>query len=146
MADDILITGDEVKFDSSFGKATVTVLVKPVTLAGSGKGKINGKPICVEGDEKKVIVPGCLYTTKKHTIPGTGTLTIEGLGGDQKAKKTKSGGKPVLLKGGKFKAKFQKMVPAQQPPPGPGSPIPDLTLQYSGNGSFETTNQKVKGT
>ncbi len=51
----------------------------------------------------------------------------------------------MLLKGSTFKAKFQVMTPAQQPPPGPGPPIPDATPQYSGTGSFITTNLKVKG-
>ncbi len=144
MADLIMTTGDRAIFDTTFG--TATVVAQPGTLVGTGKSQVSGKPVGVEGDEKKVIVTGCLYTTKQHTISGTGTLAIEGLGGDQKAEKTMSGNKPVLLKGGKFKVKFQVMVPAQQSPPGQGSPIPDATPQYSGNGSFETANKKVKGT
>lgn len=52
--------------------------------------------------------------TPQHSIPGVRMLTIESLAGDQKAKKTKSGGKPVLLKGSSFKAKFQVMLPAQK--------------------------------
>ena len=144
MSDSILITGDKAIFNPTFGAATV--VVQPGTLAGSGKGKISGKPVCVDGDEKKVIVPGCTYMTPMYSIPGVGTLSIQSLGGNQKARKTKDKGKPVLLKGSTFTAKFQVMIPAQQPPPGAGSPIPDATPQYSGTGSFLTTNIKAKGT
>lgn len=142
MTDFILITGDKAMFNQTFGQAIITV--SPGDLIGTGKAKINGKLICVDGDERKVTVPGCTYTTAQHTIPGTGMLFIQSLSGDQTAKKTKSGGKPVLLKGGQFNAKFTVLVPAQKP--STPSPIPDTTLQYSGTGTFMTTNIKVKGT
>jgi len=51
----------------------------------------------------------------------------------------------VLLKGGNFTASFEVQSPAQQPPPGPGSPIPDATPKYSGSGMFITTNFKFQG-
>lgn len=142
MSDFILITGDKAMFNPAFGQAMVTV--RPGDLIGTGKGKINGKLICVDGDEKTVIVPGCPYMTPQYSIPGVGILSIQSLGGNQKATKTKSGGKPVLLKGATFTAKFQVAVPAQQPTP--AGPIPDATPQYSGTGTFMTTNFKVKAT
>ncbi len=142
MADFVLVSGDQALFNPTFGAATV--VVRPGNLAGTGKAKAAGKPLCVDGDEKKVLVPGCTYMTPQYTIPGVGTLSIQSLGGDQKTSKTKCGGKPVLIKGSTFTAKLQVMTPAQQPPPGPGSPIPDATPQYSGSGSFVTTNVKVK--
>ena len=141
MADYILITGDKAMFNPNFGQATVTV--RPGDLIGTGKDKINQKLVCVDGDEKKVTVPGCPYITPQYSIPGVGMLIIESLAGNQKAKKTKSGNKPVLLKGRSFKAKFQVMVPAMQP--SAPSPIPDATTQYSGSGTFVSTNFKVKG-
>jgi hypothetical protein len=141
MADFILITGDLAMFTPTFGQAIVTV--RPGNLVGTGKSKINYKPVCVDGDEKKVIVPGCPYMTPQYSIRGMGRLLIESLAGNQKAKKAKSGGKPVLLKGASFKAKFEVMVPALQPSP---PQIPDPTLQYSGTGTFITMNMKVKGT
>jgi hypothetical protein len=144
MADFILITGDKAMFNPAFGAAIV--VVQPGNLVGTGKNNIGGKPTGVQGDEKKVIVPGCTYMTPQYSIQGVGTLMIESLGGDQIAKKTKSGGKAVLLKGSTFIAKFQVMVPAQQPPPGPGPPIPYATPQYIGTGNFVTTNMTVKGT
>ena len=143
MSDFILIDGDIVNFNPAFGLATV--VVQPGRLAGSGKGGVGGQALCIEGDEKDVTVPGCVYTAGSYSIPGTGTLKIDALGGDQKASKTRSAGKPVLLKGSQFTAKFEVQSPAQQPPPGPGSPVPDATTSYPGSGAFQTTNTKWKG-
>jgi len=143
MPDFILIEGDKANFLPSFGAAIV--VVQPGDLKGSGPATLNGKKICVDGDEKNVSVPGCTYMTPQYSIPGTGTLKISALAGDQKAKKTKTGGKAVLLKGGMFTAKFEVQSPAKQPPPVPGPPIPDATPQYSGKGMFITTNSKFQG-
>jgi hypothetical protein len=142
MADFILTTGDLAMFIPVFGQAIVTVI--PGNLVGSGKDMINKKIVCVDGDEKTVIVPGCPYMTPVHNIPGVGILSIESLAANQKAQRTKSNNKPVLLKGGTFNAKFQVLVPAQQPTP--AGPIPDATPQYSGSGTFITMNFRVKGT
>lgn len=144
MSDYILIDTDKANFDPSFGAATV--VVRPGDVQGSGPATLAGKNFCVEGDESSVSVSGCMYMTPQYSIPGTGTLSIDSLAGDQTAQKTKTGGKAVLLKGSSFNAKFEVQSPAQQPPPGPGSPIPDSTPQYSGTGSFITTNSKLKGT
>jgi hypothetical protein len=144
MLDSILIDGDLALFIPVFGAAIVAV--QPGKLAGSGKGTIKGKNICVEGDEKNLKVSGCSYFTPQYCIPGVGTLEIAALAGNQKAVKTKTGGKPVLLKGCNFTAKFSVQTPAQQPPPGPGPLIPDATPQYMGNGNFMATNIMIKGT
>jgi hypothetical protein len=144
MEDFILIDGDQVIFLPPFGAAIV--VPQPGKLEGSGPATHKGKNLCVEGDEGKVSVAGCMYTTPQYCIPGTGTLKIDALASDQKATKTNTGGKAVLLKGTKFTAKFEVQSPAQQPPPGPGSPIPDPTSQYSGQGMFITTNTLFKGT
>ncbi len=143
MPDFILINGDKANFMPAFGPATV--VVQPGTLMGSGKSSLNGKKVCVDGDEKSAQVPGCMYMTPVYSIPGAGTLKIDALGADQKATKTNSNGKAALLKGGNFTAKFEVQNPAKQPPPGPGAPIPDSSPQYSGNGTFITTNTKWKG-
>jgi len=136
----ILIDGDKAIFLPAFGAATV--VVQPGTLQASGPATCGGKKICVDGDESKVAVAGCMYVTAQHSIPGTGTLKIASLAGDQKARMTNSGGKAVLLKGSQFIAKFEVQSPAQQPPPGPGSPVPDATPQYSGQGMFMPGNMK----
>ena len=143
MPDFILIEGDQAIFLPNFGAAVV--VVQPGDLKASGPATLNSKKICVDGDEKQVQVPGCAYMTPQYSIPGTGTLKIAALAGDQKAKKTRTGGKAVLLKGSMFTAKFEVQSPAQQPPTGPGSPIPDATPQYSGQGQFVTTNIKFQG-
>jgi hypothetical protein len=143
MADLILIDGDSVMFIPAFGAAIV--VVQPGKIEGSGPATINGKKIAVDGDESKVEVAGCTYMTPQYSIPGSGTLKITALAGDQKASKTQTGGKAVLLKGGQFTAKFEVQSPAKQPPPGPGAPIPDATPSYSGNGMFVPTNMKVMG-
>jgi len=142
MSDFVLIDGDQVVFLPAFSPAIV--VVQPGKLAGSGPATINGKAICVDGDESKVSVPGCTYMTPSHPIPGTGTLKIAALAGNQKATKTKTGGKPVLLKGAMFTAKFEVQSPAQQPTP--AGPVPDGSPQYSGQGQFVTTNTKVSAT
>lgn len=144
MSDYILIDNDIVQFMPNFGAAVV--MVQPGKLKGSGPASLKGKKICVDGDEKNVSVPGCVYMTPQYSIPGTGTLKIQSLAGNQKAQHTQTGGKKVLLKGGQFTAKFEVQSPAKQPPPSPGPPIPDATPQYSGFGQFITTNVKFKGT
>ncbi len=144
MSDFVLVDGDKANFLPNFGAAMV--VVKPGDLQGSGPATLKGKKICVDGDETKVSVAGCVYMTPQYSIPGTGTLKIDALAGDQKASKTRTGSKAVLLKGGSFTAKFEVQSPAQQPPPGPGSPIPDSTSQYSGKGMFVTTNSSFHGT
>ncbi len=143
MLDFILIDGDKANFLPNFGAAIVAV--QPGKLKASGPAKLKGKKLCVDGDEKSVSVPGCSYMTPQYSIPGTGTLKIAALAANQKAKKTQTGDKLVLLKGGAFTAKFEVQSPAKQPPPGPGAPIPDGTPQYSGKGMFITTNNKFQG-
>ena len=143
MPDFILLDGDAVLFLPAFGAAVV--VVQPGKLAGSGPASVGGRKVCVEGDETKVSVPGCTYMTPQYSIPGMGTLKIAALAGDQKAKKSRTGGKAVLLKGSRFTARFEVQNPARQPPPVPGPPIPDATPQYSGNGMFAATNLRALG-
>ncbi len=145
MSDFIIVDGDQVMFMPNFGQAVV--VVQPGNIAGSGEATLSGKALCIDGDEGDVSVPGCQYIAGQYSIPGTGTLKIDSLAGDQTASHTKTSGKPVILKGSNFNAIFEVQSPAQQPPPGPGSPIPDSTTKYSGGqGQFITTNTKLKGT
>ncbi len=138
MADFILLTKDTVKFYPTFGTAIVTV--RPGTLTGSAKATLDGKPVCVDGDEEQVMVPGCSYTAKPpYSIPGMGTLMIQALAADQKAQKYRMADQQVLLKGKQFDAVFKVIAPAKQPPP---SSAPDETQEYMGKGYFITTNKK----
>lgn len=143
MSDYLLIDGDKALFQPTFGPAIV--VVQAGRLKGSGPATLNGKKLCVDGDEKTLEVPGCVYMTVHYSIPGSGTLKIAALAADQKAKKTSTGGKAVLLEGSGFTARFEVQTPAQQPPPGPGAPIPDATPHYSGAGMFITTNTRFLG-
>jgi hypothetical protein len=147
MADFVLLDGDTVMFLPTFDPGA-TVVVLPGRLKGSGPATLGGKKLCVVGDEGSVEVKGVQYFTGQYSIPGTGTLSIEALADDQKAKKSNTGGTALMLKGGNFTATFKPDPPpacAKQPPPGPGSPVPDSTPQYSGKGMFVTTNTKFKG-
>jgi hypothetical protein len=144
MTDHVLIDGDLAIFRSSFGAATV--VVRPGTLTASGPGTLRNKKLCVDGDEASVVVRGCMYMTPQYTIPGAGTLEIARLADNHRAEKTSTGDKKVLLVGGTFTAKFTVLSPAQQPPPGAGPPVPDVLTQYSGTGSFVSTNTLLRGT
>lgn len=142
MSDWVLIDGDQALFMPSFGGATVAV--QPGRLSGSGPLTVNGKPACVSGDEGSVSVPGCTYLAPPYVIPGSGTLTIDQLAGDQLAPNSKTGSVDLMVKGSKFTAKFSVNAPAMQPQPAPSPPTPDSSTEYSGSGQFLTTNNKLK--
>lgn len=138
--DFVIITGDQAVFDPSFPPATV--IAPPGVITGTAKGKGGGLIACAEGDEASVVVPGAVYFTPSFPIPGVGTLTIESLGPDQKARKGKSGGRLLILRGTKFRARLQVSAPAQVPTA--SGTAPDPTPVYSGTGSFVTTNTRFR--
>jgi hypothetical protein len=144
MADFILIDGDIVNFVAAFTPAVVAV--RPGNLTASGPNTLNGKKVCIDGDEKSVAVESCSYMTPAFPIAGMGTLKIQKLGGDQTATKTNSGNKPMLLKGSMFTAVFEVQSPAKQPPPPISGGLDDPMKKYMGNGSFQTANTKYQGT
>jgi hypothetical protein len=135
----VLIDEDMVLFIPAFGSAIVTV--KPGKIKGSGPSTHKGKKVCVEGDEKSVKVFGCMYSSPPFA-QGVGTITIEKLNDDQIAKKTKSGGKKMLLKGSMFDAKFKVDVKAILATP--SGPQQDPMSEYKGKGSFITQNIKYQ--
>lgn len=143
MEDFVITEGDQVLFLPAFGAAVV--VVRPGVMQASSKMTVNGKKVCVRGDEKQLSVPGCMYTAGPFSIPGVGTLQISALGPDQLSKKTQLAGKPLVLKGNNLVAKLVVQSPAQQPPVPPAtSPVPDQTPEYAGVGRFITTNTKLK--
>lgn len=142
MPDFILVDGDKAAFLPNFGIAIV--VVRPGDLKGSGPGTLNGKPICIAGDERNVAVTHCSYITPQYPIAGLGTLKIAGLANNQQARKTRTGGKAVLLKGGQFRAAFEVQSPAKQPPVA-GVSASDPTPKYSGSGMFITDNTNIQG-
>jgi hypothetical protein len=138
--DFVIISGDQAVFDTSFPPATVAAA--PGVITGSARERINGLIACAEGDEATVVVAGAVYFTPSFPIPGVGTLTIESLGPDQKAKKAKSSSRALILRGSKFRARFHVAAPAQVPTA--AGPVPDPTPVYSGTGSFITRNTRVR--
>ncbi|AMS13809.1 hypothetical protein A3218_05680 [Pseudomonas chlororaphis] len=138
MSDWIVINGDVVKFDQSFGNRTV--IAPPTTISGTGKATINKKKVCVLGDEKQVMIENVPYTTPSNSIPGSGVLTILALDTSQQAQKTLCG-QPVILLGEKFKAQFVPTLPALMPPP---ASTPDPAIPSTGTGSFQASQQRVK--
>jgi hypothetical protein len=136
-----IVSGDVVTFLPPFGKAIVTPI--PGSIPGSAKKTtVTGKPVCLEGDEKKVIVPGVAYISPPYVTPGVGILMIEALQSDQLSQKTTIEGKKPILKGIMFKAKFQVNAPAMMPTP--AGPVPDPVPLYSGGqGMFVPTNMTV---
>lgn len=140
MSDFVVIDGDQAMFLPAFGAAMV--VVQPGVITGSGPATVGGKAVCLEGDEGSVSVPGCMYVAPPYVIPGTGTLEIDQLAGDQLTQTTVGGGTKLILKGSMFVAKFSVNSPAQQPQA--TGPVPDATPSYSGNGQFVTTNMTVK--
>jgi len=141
MSDYVLVDGDQALFQPAFGNATV--VVQPGRLSGSGPMKVTGKAACVSGDEGSVSVPGCPYMSPPFVIPGTGTLAISALAGDQLASSSSTGDVKLMVKGSAFTASFSVDSPAMQPNP-PGPPVPDPLPKYSGTGSFQASNTKVK--
>ena len=137
MGDLIVLDGDQALFLPAFGPAIVAV--QPGKIAGTGTATAHGKAICVDGDEASVSVPGCAYVMAAF-VGGTGTLTIQQLGPDQLARTTKNG-KPPILKGAQFIAKFTVTKPAEMPTP--TGPQADPLTSYVGQGSFVTINTTV---
>lgn len=143
--DTIIIDGDLAKFEAAMGEATV--VPAPGIMKASGKTTIKGKAVCLDGDETKVIVTPCVYTTKSHPVPGMGIYKISALGVDQLSTKSKSGNKAFILMGSKFEAVFEVLVPAQDlsKVPTGGPPVLDFG-PHEGKGEFEPANSKIKAT
>jgi hypothetical protein len=141
MPDQILVDGDHALFMPAFGAAIV--VVRPGVMSATGNGRVQGKKVCVKGDEKNLEVPGCAYTAGPYLVPGVGTLRIDTLAGDQVARVLTDSGKRVLLKGGTFTAIFNVQEPAKQPTP-TGALVPDPITRYSGSGTFNPTNFKAE--
>lgn len=140
MVDNYILTGDQVVFLPNFGSAIITP-IPGVIIGSAAKMTVNSKPVCLQGDEKKVVVSGVAYINGSFAIPGVGTLTIEALGGDQTSKKTTVEGKPPIVMGTMFTAKFTVMTPAQMPTP--SGTQPDGVPMFTGQGMFVPTNMTV---
>ena len=135
--DFVILSGDQAIFDPAFPPAVAVPI--PGVISGTAQAK-NKVTACVEGDQASVVVAGAAYISGAFATPGVATLTIESLGADQVARQAQSGGKGLILKGTKFRAKLQVTVPAVNPISGAPDPAPI----YYGTGSFVTTNVVLK--
>lgn len=140
--DQIIRTGDQAQFNPTFGAAILMAPAIGIITGSAPMVNAAGMQVCVQGDESSVVVPGIPYISGSFVTPGVCTLTIQMLGADQTSKKTRVGGRPVILKGTTFTAKMQVMSPAMQPNP-PAPPIPDPVPMNMGTGMFITTNVTV---
>jgi hypothetical protein len=140
--DKILRDGDFAVFDLQFPPAVVFWIPIPIQ-ATNGKAMLKDKKICVKGDETSVKMDACPYTVPGYAAPGVGELVII-LGPDQVAKKTKSGGKNVLLKGSGFTAKLTVKTPAKVAVA--PAVVEDPVTTYVGRGRFVTLNFTHKAT
>jgi hypothetical protein len=115
--------GDVVVFMPTFGIALVTPI--PTTISASAANTtVAGSAVCLEGDERDVESPGCVYIAPPHVIPGVGTLKIMKLGADQLTRTTTVEGKKVILQGSVFQAIFEVQTPAQVPVVFTPDPVP----------------------
>ncbi|CND35925.1 hypothetical protein [Yersinia pseudotuberculosis] len=130
MSEAIVIDGDLLMFEPMFGARSVTV-ISPGKIRGTGHAQINGKKLCILGDETQVNVPA-VYSSSQFPNPGTGTITISLLDSSQQALHCTSGA-PLIVKGQQFTATFLVEVPATSSNSGP-----DNLLSSSGKGRFIT--------
>ena len=137
----VIRANDLANFLPLFTGATVTVPSFPMVATSDLKAE--GIPVCLDGDQALVIIPGCPYVRPPYIIPGTGIVTIKLLGVDQLSVNTTYRDRRIILLGSVFDALFIKVVPAFAPNPS-GAPIPDPTPTYNGTGFFSTSNYKVK--
>ncbi len=130
MSDIVIIDQDSLLFMPMFGNRVV-IATGPAQIRGSGLSNINGRKVCIAGDEKQVRI-NAVYTTPTHTIPGTGIITIASLAANQRAQHAGSHA-ALILKGQQFTAQFEPSKPAQMPPP---ANTPDVAAPSSGQGMF----------
>jgi len=135
--DTIILDGDEVEF--SLPDILVT---EKTTIKASGKTTVNGKKVCVQGDEESIEIPNCSYISGPF-LNGKGTLTVKKLVPAQLTQKARSGNKPMILRGKPFIAQFKVTTKAMQPPP---ANTPDPVPFYIGIGKFIPGNEKIKAT
>lgn len=128
MSNYIVVDGDQLKFDHMFGINTVTPDTTPV-IRGSGEATVEDKKISILGDEIKVSVPAH-YTSTDYPNPGTGSITIVSLAGDQQVPFA-TAETSVIVVGSQFTAAFTPEVPAS----GDKGPDP-VTAPSTGSGTF----------
>lgn len=133
----VLIDGCAIVFDPMFGQRNVTLLA-PASLQGNGAATVDGRRMCVVGDEKRMQWPA-QYVIPGYT-PGSGMLSIETLDASQMAPCATSGS-PLILQGRQFVARFTPTVPAVMSSP-PNTPDP--VAPSMGRGRFVPSQTYVR--
>lgn len=128
MGSPVIVDGDALTIVPVFGDHVVTI-TRPAKMVAGGKATIDGKKVCVVGDESNVRL-AATYVTPVYSVAGSGMVTIE-LDASQKAKVASDGGTPLITMGATFIATFTATVPAQMPPPA-STPDPVLTSKSTG--------------
>ncbi|MCG1040899.1 MULTISPECIES: hypothetical protein [Burkholderiaceae] len=130
MSDWIVVDNDPVMFEPMFGNRVVTV-IGPVVIRGTGGATIDGRRICIVGDEKKVQAQATYIAGP--FVGGQGRVMILQLLPNQQAPLCTTGA-PMIIKGQQFSARFIPTVPATN-----SSGAPDPMMPSIGKGRFITT-------
>lgn len=130
MSNLVVIDGDGLTFNPQFGLITITPPPQP-QIRGSGEASIEGKKVCIVGDEEQVSFTVDYIKPPFVATPGKGTLTIKQLASDQQAAFATAPA-PIIVVGSQFTTQFQPTTPAQDPQ---GKPDTDLKA-VTGVGTF----------
>lgn len=137
MSNLVVIDGDGLTFNPQLGAITITPPPRP-QIRGSGEASIEGKKVCIVGDEERVSFTVDYTRPPFVASPGKGTLTIKALASDQQAASATAPA-PMILVGSQFTTQFQPTTPAQDPQ---GKPDTDLKA-VTGVGTFNNSQKFV---
>ncbi|HEM7566969.1 TPA: hypothetical protein U2J78_004827 [Serratia marcescens] len=113
MSNLVVIDGDALIFNPQLDAITITPPPQP-QIRGSGEVSIEGKKVCIVGDEEQVSFTVDYIRPPFVAAPGKGTLTIKALASDQQAAFATAPA-PMILVGSQFTTQFQPTTPAQDP-------------------------------
>lgn len=108
MGSPVIVDGDLLSIPSIFITRTVGILASP-TIQASNFSKINGKKVCVKGDEKSIQL-NATYSAAPF-VNGLGTVKIE-LDDSTLAKTARAEGNALILESSSFEAVFYVSTPA----------------------------------
>jgi len=137
MSNLVVIDGDVLTFNPQLGAITITPPPQP-QIRGSGEASIEGKKVCIVGDEEQVSFTVDYIKPPFVASPGKGTLTIKALASDQQAAFATAPA-PIIVVGSQFTTQFQPTTPAQDPQ---GKPDTDLKA-VTGVGAFNNSQAFV---
>lgn len=137
MSNRVVIDGDALTFNPQLDAITITPPPQP-QIRGSGEASIEGKKVCIVGDEEQVSFTVDYIKPPFVTSPGNGTLTIKALASDQQAAFATAPAK-IIVVGSQFTTQFQPVKAALDPQ---GKPDMDLKA-VTGVGTFKSSQTFV---